>query len=119
MASKIAAVLIRSRAGVQKKMSDTLDMLKLNQKHSCVVMEDTESNRGMLEKVQGLVTWGEISDETVEELQEEKDSKDGKHFNLQPPKGGFERKGIKTPYKKGGALGYRGEDMNDLIRRML
>ncbi len=40
-------------------------------------------------------------------------------FRLHPPRKGFERGGIKKPYQKGGALGYRGEAMNDLILRML
>lgn len=40
-------------------------------------------------------------------------------FRLNPPKKGFERGGIKKPYKLGGALGYRGEKINDLILRML
>ena len=40
-------------------------------------------------------------------------------FRLNAPTGGFERKGIKTPFSIGGALGYRGSKINDLIRRML
>ncbi|MCD6237101.1 MAG: 50S ribosomal protein L30 [Thermoplasmata archaeon] len=38
-------------------------------------------------------------------------------FKLNPPKGGYE--GIKRAYKVGGALGYRGKEINNLIRRML
>lgn len=40
-------------------------------------------------------------------------------FRLHPPENGFERKGIKSPYGKGGVLGYRGESIQDLISRML
>ena len=40
-------------------------------------------------------------------------------FRLKPPIGGFERKGIKTPFSLGGALGYRKEKINDLIKRMI
>lgn len=40
-------------------------------------------------------------------------------FRLNPPKKGYERKGIKKPYTKGGALGYRGEKINELIEKML
>ena len=40
-------------------------------------------------------------------------------FRLTPPRGGFDRGGIKKPFSLGGALGYRGDNMNDLIRRML
>ncbi len=38
-------------------------------------------------------------------------------FRLHPPKRGYE--GIKRPFSNGGALGYRGESINDLILRML
>ncbi len=40
-------------------------------------------------------------------------------FRLTPPRGGFDKKGIKKQYSLGGALGYRGEKINDLVRRML
>lgn len=38
-------------------------------------------------------------------------------LRLHPPQGGYE--GIKRSYTRGGALGYRGRDMADLVRRML
>ncbi len=41
------------------------------------------------------------------------------YFRLMPPKGGFERKGIRTSYATGGALGYRGENISKLIEKML
>ncbi len=41
------------------------------------------------------------------------------YFKLNPPKRGFERKGIKKPFSIGGALGYRKEKINDLIKRMI
>jgi large subunit ribosomal protein L30 len=82
---------------------------------------------GMVKKVDDLITWGEVNDSTIKELKEkrgEKTKNKGKEelkkfFRLSPPKGGFERKGIKVPFKIGGALGYRGDKINDLIKRML
>ena len=41
------------------------------------------------------------------------------YFRLKPPRHGFERGGVKKPYSMGGALGYRKNDINDLIRRMI
>jgi len=38
-------------------------------------------------------------------------------FRLRPPKKGYE--GSKKSFRNGGALGYRGEEINDLIERML
>ena len=40
-------------------------------------------------------------------------------FRLSPPVGGHERKGIKKPYVLGGALGYRGKEIKELIERMM
>jgi len=42
-----------------------------------------------------------------------------KVFRLNPPKKGFERKGVKVPYANHGALGYRADKINDLIERMI
>lgn len=38
-------------------------------------------------------------------------------FRLSPPKKGYE--GVKKSYSKKGALGYRGKDINKLIKRMI
>ncbi|QQG39244.1 MAG: 50S ribosomal protein L30 [Candidatus Woesearchaeota archaeon] len=40
-------------------------------------------------------------------------------FRLKPPTKGFERKGTKLPFAQGGALGYRKEKINELIKRMI
>jgi large subunit ribosomal protein L30 len=40
-------------------------------------------------------------------------------FRLKPPSKGYERKGIKKTYKQGGALGYRAEDINILLKKMI
>lgn len=41
-----------------------------------------------------------------------------KIFRLNAPRKGFERKGVKKQFSLGGALGYRGEKINELIQRM-
>ena len=41
------------------------------------------------------------------------------YFRLTPPKGGFEREGIKKQFSLGGALGYRKDNINNLLRRMI
>ncbi|MDO8538239.1 MAG: 50S ribosomal protein L30 [archaeon] len=40
-------------------------------------------------------------------------------FRLHPPKKGYERDGIKKSFHVGGALGYRADDINKLIERMI
>ena len=47
------------------------------------------------------------------------DKKIKKYFRLNAPRKGFGRKGIKHTFKEGGALGYRGQAINDLIKRMV
>jgi len=42
-----------------------------------------------------------------------------KYFRLTPPKGGYEKKGIKKQYSIGGALGYRKEAINILLKKMM
>ena len=39
-------------------------------------------------------------------------------FRLHPPLKGHRRKGVKYPHTLGGALGYRGGEINDLIKQM-
>ena len=71
----------------------------------------------MLAVVNDYVTWGEVDDETLALLQEKRGN--GGVFRLHPPRKGLGRKGIKAPFKRKGALGYRGTDINNLIRRMI
>jgi len=140
----LAAIRIRGEIGIDIKIKTTLALLKLLKKHTCVVFKDSESIRGMLNKVKDYVTWGEIDTETYNLMIEkrgqeykgpEKDSKDKidysrkyiiindkkikPFFRLSPPKGGFERKGIKNSYQAKGALGYRKNKINDLIKKMI
>ncbi len=119
--AKLAAVLIRGRMGARTTTKHALDTLLLKKKHVCVVLEDTKENRGMLRRVKDFVTYGPVLDETVEEMKKQrKPSKEGvlTTFNLAPPKGGFERKGIKKTVNEGGALGAR-KEIDSLLKRML
>ncbi|MBU0471431.1 MAG: uL30 family ribosomal protein [Nanoarchaeota archaeon] len=123
---KFVVVLIRGLIGITKTTKDTLFLLRLRKKHTCVVLENNASNKGMLQKVKDYVAYGEINDETLKLLISKRGKKNPNNedrtkpfFELAPPKGGFERKGIKKSYNVGGALGYRGTKINDLIKRML
>lgn len=40
-------------------------------------------------------------------------------FRLKPPTKGFERKGIKKTFMQGGVLGYRAQEINSLLKKML
>jgi len=122
----IAIILIRGDIGLNKETLSTLEMLSLHKKNFCSVQKATPSIMGMIRKVKDYITWGEISDEVLKELikaRSEPNPKDPKKtkkfFRLNSPKKGYGRKGIKVPFSKGGALGDRGEKINDLIKRML
>lgn len=125
---KFGVILIRGVINVDKQVKDTLHNLRLRKKLSCVVVDNTPSNKGMLDKCKDYITWGEIDNETEKELKEKRGKKtkdkegkevEKKFYNLHPPRKGFERKGIKVTFKVGGALGYRGDKINALIKRML
>jgi large subunit ribosomal protein L30 len=116
---KVAAILIRGTIGLRKDMKDTLTMLNINTKYRCAVLENTPVSNGMLFKLKDQITYGEISEETLKELDAKRPKGDKKSYALHPPRGGFEKKGTKKSFKDGGALGYRGDKMNDLIKRML
>ena len=107
-------------------VNDTLRMLHLHRKNYCSVHKDSPSLRGMLQKSKDYITYGTITSEAYEKLKKAKGEKNPKKegelkpfFRLHPPIGGFERKGIKTPYARGGALGDRKDKMPELITKMM
>jgi large subunit ribosomal protein L30 len=64
----LAVVMIRGRAGLRKEIKDTLLMLNLKAPNNCVLIPETESYEGMLEKCKDVCTWGEIEKETLVKL---------------------------------------------------
>lgn len=151
----VAVVRVRGTVNLRKDIKATLAMLMLTKVNHCVVIPQTESYHGMLQKVKDYVTWGEVELETLAELLKKrgklrggeslslkwlkthtkyssfkelasaytrKDFHDELKFikpvlRLSPPKGGYE--GIKRAYQIGGALGYRGKEINKLLKRMI
>lgn len=115
----IAAVRVRGKPDLRPKIRDALKILNLNAVNHCCIYKDNKAIRGNLKKVSQFVTWGEIEEDFFEELKEHKgeDVELPAVFRLSPPRGGWN--GKKHLYRKGGALGYRGEDIKDLIERMM
>ncbi len=140
---KLAAIRVRGLNEIKGKIEDTLRMLRLYKKNYCCVLPNNPVYAGMLKKSKDYITWGEIDDETFNILmgkrgeefkgqETDKHKKIGyngffvldnkkfkKYFRLSPPRKGFGRKGIKHSFKEGGALGYRGAAINELIKRMV
>ncbi|NJF25326.1 50S ribosomal protein L30 [Thermococcus sp. Bubb.Bath] len=62
--------LIRLRSGIRAKgeVRDTLAMLRLHRINHLVLVDDTPSYKGMVQKVKDYVTWGEIDKGTLAAL---------------------------------------------------
>jgi large subunit ribosomal protein L30 len=118
---KIAVVRIRGRYNLKKEFEDTLTLLGLKTKNSCAVIEVTPNNMGMVKKVKDFVTYGEVSDDIVKKLSEKKapfkQTEKKIVFTLPNPKKGF--KSVRLGFKQGGDLGYRGDEINAYLERVI
>jgi len=153
--AELAVVRVRGSVGTRKDVEDTLRTLGLTRVNHCVVIEDSPSHKGMLQKVKDMATWGEVGPEALEVLLRKRGRLTGderlsdefvkshtkfesikafsgavcggeaslahlpglkKVFRLRPPKKGYGK--IKQSFRDGGALGYRGEEINGLIMHM-
>lgn len=152
--NKLAVILIRGTISASPDVVKTLDLLRLRKKNACVVVDNTEVNKGMLQRVKDYTTYGLVDEVFFKEMIDKRGELIGKDkvsesktdsakiakeyfsgklklreftekyqlkpfFRLHPPIGGFERKGIKMPFAKGGVLGNRGEEIKELISKML
>lgn len=141
---KLLVVRVRGRIRLLTEIKETMNMLRLYKTNYCVIIDNTPANLGMVQKAKDYITWGEAEDALVEELfakrgkeyrgpltdskkkisyagkyVEWKGKKYAKFFTLQPPKGGYGRRGVKTTFAQKGAIGWRGQDINTLVRKMM
>jgi large subunit ribosomal protein L30 len=139
-----AVIRIRGSVNLERDIKDTLAMLRLNRKMHCVLIKENDCMKGMLQKVRNWVTWGEIDDEILRGLIKKRGRKIGEKklteqeveevfkklkenqkipeevkpvFRLTPPSKGF-KESIKQHYPAG-ELGYRGKEINELLKRMI
>lgn len=113
----IAVVLVRGLVGIGANIKTALATLKLGRKHACTLHVDSVALRGQLRKAKDYVAYGTITVETKKALEAKRGA--GPVWHLNPPRGGWERKGTKKSFREGGALGDRGDAMDKLIARML
>ncbi len=141
---KIAIIRVRGRRNMKQKIRKTLELLNLRRPNHCVLMDDSEYVKGMLNVAKDYVTFGPINEGAILHLLSKRAKKGSKRlseiskkdeitaiakkiidgakakefadpvFTLRPPSKGW--KNIKLPYPIGD-LGAR-PDMNGLIRRM-
>lgn len=115
--AKLLILRIRGQVGMNPKRKTALELLGLIKKFSAKIVEDSPAIKGQLKIVEPDITWGEINEEVTNMLTKKWAGK--KVYHLNPPSKGFERKGIKLDYRKKGAYGYRGQAINDLLKRMM
>lgn len=112
----IAVVRVRGVTGTKRSVESVFRALRLTRKNHCVLAEASDSVNGMLRAIRDYATWGEASEEVVA-LLKKKFGDAEVVYRLNSPRGGF-KGGIKHHYPQG-ALGYRGEKINDLVKAML
>lgn len=112
---RIAIVLVRGFVRAHRDVKHTCTLLHLHRKMNCVIVEDNPVYRGMLQRIKDFVAFGPVSADTEKKLANRKNRD---HFTLHPPRGGFERGGIKKAWKRGGALGQR-DEMDSLLAKMI
>ena len=148
-------IRVRGTTGVNRDIAETLKMLRLNRINHAVLVEDTPSFRGMLQKAKDYITWGEIDLETLIEIITKRGRIVGGDkitdnyvndnsnyssikelanallnseikaqdidikpvFRLHPPKKGYEA--IRVSFNEGGSLGFRGDLIKDLVKKMI
>jgi large subunit ribosomal protein L30 len=154
---RLAVIRIRGRIDRNLSIKKTLELLRLNRINHCVIIDDRETYKGMLQKTKDLITWGEVDSLTMKELLLKRGRLKGGEritedyiknnteysgiddfitkflkfeanlsdirglkqvFRLHPPRKGYRRRGVKQPFSFGGSLGYRGNEINNLISRM-
>lgn len=157
LTKRLAVIRIRGRIDRSLSIKKTLELLRLNRINHCVIIDDRETYKGMLQKTKDLITWGELNSLTMKELlvkrgrliggeriTEEYIKKNTKFsgiddfinkflkfeaslsdikglkqvFRLHPPRKGHRQRGVKQPFTLGGSLGYRGNEINNLILKM-
>ena len=139
----IAIIRITGDVNLKTQIRETLERLRLKRKYSCIVINPTKEQQGMIKKVKDFVAYGEINKETFEKLIKSRAQLIGKEgkvdakkivedlnkgkkydvlglkpfFRLHPPRKGIDSKkhfGVKK-----GVLGDNKEKINELIGRML
>ena len=146
---RIAVVKVRGSINVANAVKDTMKMINLTRVNHCVVIDDRKQYKGMLQKAKDYITWGEVSAEILKKMLtkrgkvtdevvkgntkyktldefieaymkfeiELEDLKTGPVFRLSPPKKGYAS--TKKAFGQRGSLGYRKDEINKLLGRMI
>ncbi|MHA1968639.1 MAG: 50S ribosomal protein L30 [Candidatus Hodarchaeales archaeon] len=61
-------IRVRSRIDRSVSIKKTLELLRLNRTNHCVIIDNRETYRGMLQKAKDTLTWGELDFQTMKDL---------------------------------------------------
>ncbi len=61
-------IRLRGPVGVRKDINDTLKMLRLNKVNHCVILEENDIFKGMIQKVKDYVAYGIINKDSLVNL---------------------------------------------------
>lgn len=113
-----AVVRVRGGAHVEVSLKETMRHLHLTRQNHAVLLPETDALRGMVNKVQGYVTWGPVSAPTVESLLKTRGiTESGVRLDVSKvpsSSGAKDLKGLTDLVAKGGSLGVPG--MKPLFR---
>ena len=132
-----AVTRVRGIPDRNANVSTILEQTGLDKRNSMVLMPETEEIEGMIKKVKDVVTYGRVSEEFIEELQDMEDVSDlvekadsgeislselrdegfSTRFSMNSPSKGY--RNTKRQYKQGGSLGFRkNHEIEQLLNRM-
>jgi large subunit ribosomal protein L30 len=63
-----AVIRVRGTINIKPNIKKTLQLLNLTRVNHCVLIDETSSNKGMLQIVKDYITWGEIQKETLTKM---------------------------------------------------
>ncbi len=66
--AKLAVIRVRGSINVRRDVRETMRMLGLTRVNHCIVIDDTPTSRGMLQKAKDMLTWGEVEQKVLEQL---------------------------------------------------
>lgn len=93
---KIAVIRIRGLTKLKGDIEDTMKMLNLYRKYSCVILDNNIGMIGMITKIKDYVTWGEIDEETFKLLIEKR----GKIYGNKQLSEDYMKNNIKLSYEQ-------------------
>jgi large subunit ribosomal protein L30 len=152
----LVVVRVRGTVSAMREARETLELLRLTHTNHAVIIDSRPAYKGMLQRINNYVTWGEPTKETVTAMLTKRGRLAGRkkltdeflqkagfksiddlaeaivnckavysklegvepRFKLHPPSKGYKGQ-TKNAFRAGGEAGYRGEAINNLVKRMV